>query len=149
MCALRNECRIPTLIDASDSVELAVRTCRHYLLPIGFQKEVGLDSFFNTIRLGDKWARRFAEETEGGKELIVGLVNAKKGTLIGKAKVAWVRTGSLESIAVNHGPDNHTVLELPEQDAIESVRSTLKKIYKLQMSPDSIFSAIYMERINE
>lgn len=149
VCALKNECRIPQLIDGAKTLEMVVYRCNHYMIPVGFQRNIGLDGEFNTIRLGKKWLQRFESAREGGYPLRVGLVDAKRGTLIGKAVVTRVVTAEIDRMVKQYAPDNHTVKHLSADEAREKINVSLRKVYKMQMSENSIFSAVYMERINE
>lgn len=103
---------------------------------------VGLESEFNTVRLGLTYAKRLkAGDT-------VFLLDEKERKVFGTAEVVSVETGKLGEICLNHAAKNHTELLSTDGHEAERLFKLLQKIYGPHAAvPEKKATVIYLKRL--
>lgn len=105
---------------------------------------VGVDSDFNTFRLGSFYAKRLLP----GETIF--LLNEKERIVFGKAKVMSVEVGPLGEMCMIHAHKNHTELDNDPMTAPERLNDTLRKLYGPHIAKlNSKTTVIYLKRMND
>ena len=128
------------MVSKMKTIKIKVGECQLMVPPIAFIDPSGTEAKFNTIRLGGAWAGRLSIGQT------VGLVRAKDSEVYGFARVIGVDVCDLDEVIGDHAHRNHTVLHLPREQARSAIAKTLPKIYGAYITPDAVFSVIYLER---
>ncbi|MET2951262.1 ASCH domain-containing protein [Vibrio owensii] len=144
MCAANADCKaLKSLqrLNKKHGVTSRIEECQSYLLPILFRPPyLGLESDFNTVRLGKAWAARVYVGQE------VALID-KEGKQIGKAEVVRVESGDMPEMLAEHARYNHMMLDNPVVDYAQSLHKVLINCYgKLFVEANSGLSVIYLKR---
>lgn len=112
-------------ISEESNIQVNLSHCPHYIMPILFRDETGLNcDSFNTMRMGGAFSRRL-------KILdTIGLVN-KKDEVINYAKVTDVLLLDKHTALTNHAKYNHMLIEqdLPHEEAAEKLAKILRNNY--------------------
>lgn len=137
------ECWVDRRVDESlrkMGVGRMVNYCVMYQPIIAFKKPlVGFDHLFNTFRPGGAWSVRLKPN------MVIGLFDADKEALFGKARVVAVEFGSLLTMIEKHGSENHLVKNDPTVD----LRKVLGRLYGPRIVNDkSSVTVISLERLS-
>lgn len=122
-CAMLNHCEYQAQIRAMESrgkLSAPVTTCQSYHYPIHFADTKGIDAYgFNTMRLGDAWAKRIQPGD------VVGLLNHDK-QLVTAAPVKLVEVVSMDTNGLLPYASHNHMLVHENIDADQAVDKILK-----------------------
>lgn len=113
-------------LEASGDLKLSIRGCGSYVPPLTFGSEKGLlVSGFNTLRLGEAWAKRLRVGD------YVDLLHSGTMDLIRTAEVARIVSGPKLDMIRAHSHLNHMYIEegLKRKDAAAKMTSLLPSLY--------------------
>lgn len=100
-----------------------VTYCRKHEPIISFYPPLlGFEGDFNTFRPGGAWAKRLQEGQ------VIGLLDAKKESLFGKAEVISVESGNTLIMLNKHAKANHLMLDC-KSDYSDKLFKVLHQIY--------------------
>lgn len=103
---------------------------------------VGVDSEFNTFRLGSFYIKHISPGDE------VFLLNEKDKLVFGRATVERVESGLLGELCLLHAHTNHTQLNQDATAAPERLFAILTKIYGPHIiSPSKKATVIFLKRL--
>jgi hypothetical protein len=102
----------------------------------------GLDTEFNTFRLGGALVKRLKEGDE------VFLMDGKNKVVFGRAQVLRIEAGRLGELCLMHAAKNHRELANDPNDAPERLFKYLQKLYGPHIATATKKSCvIYMRRL--
>ena len=88
---------------------------------------IGVDSEFNTFRLGMKW---YSLVQPGDKVIVTA---SKQRIALGLAEITYTDRGDLAAMLQTHASKNHTQLTTDPNDAPEALYGVLLRCYGPQM----------------
>lgn len=99
-----------------------VQACQAYMPVIMFKSFAGMDTQFNTFRLGSAWKNRVYP----GK--IVALVDAD-GNKVCEAVVEAVRAGDRQQMILEHSDQNHLIIARNSRNPAKDMAKILRNLY--------------------
>lgn len=122
-------------------IEAPVKRCGDFRPVLGFRPPfLGLESRFNTFRLGAGWGNRLIE----GR--LVVLADGRNGDHLGVARVESFEVGPLRDMLRRHATTNHMMLE-ESDDHVRKLAGVLRSHYGPHLlSPDKPATVIFLER---
>ena len=103
-----------------------IKTCDAFMPVLAFKPpHVGMETEFNTFRMGPAWTKRVAPGS------LVGLLDTQTQSVFAQATVQRVIAGQREEMAHAHGYMNHLEISHGSSDRAESAERTLKALRRL------------------
>ena len=125
------------------NAKLAVIRCESFLPSLDFRDGAGMDSDFNTFRLGGAWATRV------GPGNLVNLRSAVDGSILGVAEVIRTHVGPFTGMAAEFGADNHLAIDAAINDRDFDLAKVMRECYGgHRFNVDSTVSVIELRRIH-
>jgi hypothetical protein len=102
---------------------------------------IGMDSKFNTFRLGRKWSTLLKK----GDHVL--LMDAKAKSVFGRAQVTDVYVGKLVDMAFENAAGNHNQLGKGESEAAEDLLERMRRRFGPHIATDTkTTTVIYLKR---
>jgi hypothetical protein len=148
ICSLEPNCLMTRRINQimeEYNLSAPVTECPSYRPRLVFRPPfIGLDDFFNTIRIGKAWAARLPQGT------VVSLRMNETDEEIGIAQVATTLVGTYDEIAKVHAPLNHMMLEHEAVAAPALLHKVLTRCYGTTFfNGERHVSVIYLQRLED
>lgn len=117
--------------------------CGMYMPVIMFKSFAGMETSFNTFRLGSAWKNR----VEVGSK--VALVNAE-GEIVCEAVVEAVRAGKRQQMILDHSDQNHLIMARNSTSPAKDMAKILRNLYGPNfLARAEQITVLYLRRIEE
>ncbi len=139
-CGRAALCAVGRLAAAPSFVQIRTRWCEKFIPLVAFRPPlIGMETTFNTMRLGRAWTERLSTGTT------VALYDSVADNIFGYARTRQVFAGGYNAILLAHAKFNHCALHDKPEDPVAHVDAVLRKAYGAFMNKEDLqLQALYL-----